>query len=49
MLEPVIGRLDSSQLVVMKDNNSVFIDWNGVPTYQQSFSWSDHPVFLGKF
>ena len=46
-MEPVLGRLDSEQLVVMKDDNSVFIDCNGAPTYQQSFPWSEAPTYLG--
>ena len=47
LMEPVLGRLDSEQLVVMKDDNSVFIDCNGAPTYQQSFPWSEAPTYLG--
>ena len=46
-MEPVMGRLDSDQLVLMKDDNSVFIDCNGNPTHKQSFTWSDNPVYLG--
>ena len=46
-MEPVLGRLDSNQLVVMKDDVSVFIDCDGLPTYKQAFQWSENPIFVG--
>ena len=46
-MEPVIGQLDSDQLIVMKDAESVFVDYNGAPTFKHSFKWSDIPTSVG--
>ena len=47
-MEPVVGQLDSNQLIVMKDDVSIFVDYNGFPTYKHSFYWSENPSTVSK-
>lgn len=48
-MEPVIGKLNSDELVLMKDEVSVFVNSDGDPTYKQSFTWSDNPITLSMY
>lgn len=49
MVDPVIGKLGADQLVLLKDDTSVFIDNNGDLTYHHSFTWSDNPLAVGEW
>nr|CAB3267641.1 vam6/Vps39-like protein [Phallusia mammillata] len=44
LMEPVIGKLDQQQLVLMKDETSIFINSDGDPTFKHAFTWSDNPL-----
>uniref|UniRef100_H2Y4V8 CNH domain-containing protein n=1 Tax=Ciona savignyi TaxID=51511 RepID=H2Y4V8_CIOSA len=43
-MEPVIGKLGVDQLILLKDETSVFIDSEGEVTNKNPFTWSDNPV-----
>nr|XP_002129290.2 vam6/Vps39-like protein [Ciona intestinalis] len=43
-MEPVIGKIGSDQLILLKDETSVFINSEGEVVNKNSFVWSDVPL-----
>lgn len=47
--DPLVSKLTDSQVILSRDEMSIFMDEDGSPSQKYPLQWTDIPVAVGKF